>query len=109
MHQRKHTMSTTWKTKYGPRRVRHDPPTLEEAIFAARGLTDDVQEQVEIAAGLMEVAAEEVRAALAKTPQGKHATVAFTHRGGSERAVVVERKPSRRGLPGKPLTKRSFG
>src|SRR6266850_1458852 len=27
------TMSTTWKTKYGPRRVRHDPPTLEEAIF----------------------------------------------------------------------------
>ena len=103
-------MSTTWKTKYGPRRVRHDPPTLEEAIFAARGLTDDVQEQVEIAAGLMEVAAEEVRAALAKTPpQRKQATVAFTNRGGSERAVVVERKPSRRGLPGKPVTKRSFG
>ena len=43
-------MSTTWKTKYGPRRVRNDPPTLEEAIFAARGLTEDVQEQVEIAA-----------------------------------------------------------
>ena len=31
-------MSTTWNTKYGPRRVRHDPPTLEEAIFAARGI-----------------------------------------------------------------------
>jgi hypothetical protein len=54
-------MSTTWNTKYGPRRVRHDPPTLEEAIFAARGLTDDVDEQIAIAAGLMEVPPEEVR------------------------------------------------
>ena len=39
-------MRTTWNTKYGPRRVRHDPPTLEEAIAAARDLTDDVEEQV---------------------------------------------------------------
>ncbi len=59
-------MSTTWKTKYGLRRVRHDPPTLEEAIFAARGLTDDVQEQVAIAAWLMELPPDEVRAALMK-------------------------------------------
>ena len=50
-------MSTTWKTKYGPRRVRHDPPTLDEAIFAARGLTDDIEQQIDIAAGLMEVSA----------------------------------------------------
>ena len=28
-------MSSVWKTKYGPRRVRHDPPTVEEAIVAA--------------------------------------------------------------------------
>ena len=42
MNTAKAEMRTTWKTKYGPRRVRHDPPTLEEAIFAARGLTDDV-------------------------------------------------------------------
>ncbi len=28
-------MSGDWNTKYGTRRVRHDPPTLEEAIFAA--------------------------------------------------------------------------
>ena len=40
----------TWKTKYGSRRVRHDPPTLEEAIIAAQGLTDSVSAQVEIAA-----------------------------------------------------------
>src|SRR5579871_5268842 len=64
----KTTANKAWNTKYGPRRVRHDPPTLEEAIFAARGLTDDIEAQVEIAAGLMEVEPEEVRAALKKTP-----------------------------------------
>lgn len=103
-------MTTTWKTKYGPRRVRHDPPTLEEAIFAARGLTDDVQEQVSIAAGLMELPVEEVSAALAKTPVSRKPapTLAFTSRGGAERAVIVERKTPRRILPGRPAG-RSFG
>ena len=48
-------MSTTWDTKYGKRRVRHDPPTLEEAIAAARDLTDDLEQQAEIAAGLMDL------------------------------------------------------
>jgi hypothetical protein len=104
-------MSTTWKTKYGPRRVRHDPPTLEEAIFAARGLTDDVEAQVEIAAGLMEAEPEAVRAALKKTPAPRksNATLAFTSRGGAERSVVVERKPPRRMMPGRTLTGRSLG
>ena len=104
-------MSTTWNTKYGPRRVRHDPPTLEEAIFAARGLTDDVHEQVEIAAGLMELPPDEVRAALARIPPPRKtaATLAFTNRGGTERAVVVERKTPRRVLPGRPVNGRSFG
>lgn len=103
-------MSTTWKTKYGPRRVRHDPPTLEEAIFAARGLTDDLQEQVEIAAGLMELPLEEVRTALMKSPPPRKptATVAFTSRGGTHRSVVVERKTPRRMIGG-PQTGRSFG
>ena len=92
-------MSTSWDTKYGRRRVRHDPPTLEEAIFAARGLTDDVDQQAEIAAGLMDLPLEEVRAALLKTPAPRKpsATVAFTGgRSGAPRAVVVERKPTRR-------------
>ena len=102
-------MSTVWKTKYGPRRVRQDPPTLEEAIFAARGLTDDVQQQVEIAAGLMEVPADEVRAAIARTrAPRKQPNVAFTNRGGTERSVVVERKTTRRTLSGRPAG-RSFG
>src|ERR1700744_3110790 len=46
-------MSEDWNTKYGPRRVRGDPPTLEEAIFAAVGITDDQNAQAEIAASLM--------------------------------------------------------
>ena len=77
-------MSTIWKTKYGPRRVRHDPPTLDEAIFAARGLTDDVEEQVAIAAGLMELPLEDVRAVVKKTPTPRKpaATVAFTSAAG---------------------------
>lgn len=93
-------MSTTWNTKYGPRRVRHDPPTLEEAIAAARDLTDDVEEQVAFAAGLMEAEADEVRATLKKLPPSRKpaATLAFTSRGGTERSVVVERK-TRRILP----------
>lgn len=103
-------MSTTWKTKYGLRRVRHDPPTLEDAIFAARGLSDDEQEQVAIAASLMELPPEDVRAALAKSPPArKPATTVFTNRGGTHRSVVVERKTPRRALPGRPVTGRSFG
>jgi hypothetical protein len=101
-------MSTTWNTKYGPRRVRQDPPTLEEAIFAARGLTDDIEQQVEIAASLMEVSADEVRTALKKSPPPrKQASVAFTSRGGTERSVVVERKTPRR-VVSRPAD-RSFG
>jgi hypothetical protein len=104
------TTSATWNTKYGPRRVRHDPPTLDEAIFAARGLTDDVEEQVEIAAGLMELPLDEVRAVLKKSPPPRKptATVAFTNRGGMHRSVVVEHKPSRR-LANRPAGGRLLG
>ena len=45
-------MSEDWNTKYGTRRVRRDPPTLDEAIFAAVGITDDPEAQAEIAAAL---------------------------------------------------------
>jgi hypothetical protein len=96
-------MSTIWDTKYGKRRVRHDPPTIEEAISAARDLTDDLEQQAEIAAGLMDRPLDEVRAVLAKTPTPRKsaATVAFTGgRTGAPRAVVVERKPSRRIMTG---------
>jgi hypothetical protein len=43
-----------------PIRIRCEPPTLEEAAAAALGLSDDLQQQVEIAAGLMGVPQDEV-------------------------------------------------
>jgi hypothetical protein len=90
--------SDVWITKFGPRRVRHDPPTLAEAIAAARGLTDDPQQQVEIAAALMDLPQEQVRTEVlkAKTPRREINQVAFVGRPGAPRTVVVERKPSRR-------------
>jgi hypothetical protein len=82
-------MSKVWHTKYGSRRVRVEPPTLDEAVFAARGLTDDPDEQAEIAASLM--------VAVLKASQRKDVNrVTFTKRGNTERAVIVERKVTRR-------------
>ena len=61
-------MSEDWNTKYGTRRVRRDPPTLEEAIFAAIGITDDQEAQAEIAASLMGLPIESVTAPM-KAPR----------------------------------------
>jgi hypothetical protein len=96
-------MSEVWKTKYGPRRVRRDPPTVAEAVAAARGLTDDVQEQIEIAASLMDLPPDQVRPEVLKaaTPRKDVNTVAFVGRAGAPRTVVVERVPSRRPVAGK--------
>jgi hypothetical protein len=96
-------MSEVWKTKYGPRRVRRDPPTVTEAVAAARGLTDDVQEQIEIAASLMDLPPDQVRPEVLKaaSPRKEANTVAFVGRAGAPRTVVVERVPSRRPLAGK--------
>lgn len=95
-------MSTVWNTKYGTRRVRYDPPTLKEAIAAARGLTDDLQHQAEIAAALMELPVEEVRAELMKLAPPRNSTQIVTSNGreGAARTVIVERKPSRRSVAG---------
>lgn len=99
-------MRPTWNTKYGPRRVRFDPPTLEEAIAAATGLTDDMQEQVDIAASLMDLPPDQVRTAVmrAKPARKEKTTIAFTSSRNGPRAVVVERKTPRR-----PGQVRTFG
>jgi hypothetical protein len=90
-------MTKAWNTKYGPRRVKYDPPTLREAIFAATGLTDQLQEQVEIAAALMGLPEDRVRAELMKS---RHSTVRLMPVNsidrGAQRAVVVERRVIRR-------------
>ena len=91
-------MSEAWNTKYGPRRVRHDPPTLQEAIFAAKGLTDSLQAQAEIAASLMGLPVETVRPEVLKSAHDRGRptrTIAPAARG-TRRAVVVEHRASRR-------------
>ena len=89
-------MSEVWNTKYGTRRVRFDPPTLKEAIFAARGLTGELQLQAEIAASLMDLPVQAVRAELLKTaPPRNSAQIVTNGREGTARTVIVERKRSR--------------
>jgi hypothetical protein len=88
-----------WKTKYGPRRVREEAPTLVEAIAAAQGLADDLDSQVEIAASLIGLPHDQVRAELLKAaPLRKEAvqSVVFAGPASAPRTIVVERKPSRR-------------
>ncbi|ACK51091.1 conserved hypothetical protein [Methylocella silvestris BL2] len=104
-------MSVVWNTKYGSRKVRHDPPTLKEAILAAQGLTDQLLEQVEIAAALMDLPVAEVRAELLKSAPPRKAEQIVTSSGRVPRTVVVERKTSRRIPAGaaRPLVSRSSG
>jgi len=35
-------MSEVWDTKDGRRRVRRDPPTIDDAALAAQGLSEDL-------------------------------------------------------------------
>jgi len=91
-------MSEDWKTKYGTRRVRRDPPTLDEAIFAAVGITDDQKAQAEIAASLMGLPIESVLAEVKKVARttARSTTRVIAGEQGAQRSVVVERRVVRR-------------
>jgi hypothetical protein len=92
-------MSEDWNTKYGTRRVRRDPPTLDEAIFAAIGITDDQQAQAEIAASLMGLPLEDVQAEVKKAGRvtaGRATTRVIAGEQGAQRSVVVERRVLRK-------------
>ncbi len=91
--------SKTWKTKHGARRVRQEDPTLSEAIAAARDLSDEVDAQVEIAASLMGLPQDQVRAALlrqAPAPKEPVQPIAFSRPVSAQRTVVVEYKRASR-------------
>jgi hypothetical protein len=82
-------------TQRRPPRVRHEPPTIGEALAAARCIADDNEQQVEIAAVLIGLPAEQVR-------QWQSAQHAHSRKRLAEpRAVrqgatfTVERKPRR--------------
>jgi hypothetical protein len=79
-------------------RTRYEPPTLDEAVFAAQGMSDVISEQVEIVAMLMGVSQEEAsRSVMQRSrPQRTIARTVLSRRTGTERTVVVERKPTRR-------------
>jgi len=64
-------MTDVWDTKDGRRRVRRDPPSVEEAVQAAQGLTDEMAEQIEIVASLMELSTDEARGAVLRLGQRK--------------------------------------
>jgi hypothetical protein len=88
-------VSEVWETKDGLRRVRRDPPTVDDAVLAAQGLTEDLEGQIEIVAALMSVTAEEARRAVLQTRR-PDSLLTIAGRGGVARAVVVERKSPRR-------------
>ena len=67
-------MSEIWDTKDGRRRVRRDPPTVDDAVLAAQGLTDDLEGQIDIVVSLMPVSAEEARRAILKMRRSRDDT-----------------------------------
>ena len=95
---------STWKTKWGMRRVRRESPTIEEALIAAETLADDPAQRAEIAAELMGVPVEEVQTLATKQAartRGRASLVA-----GRTRAVVVEYKRPRTIRPTINLTRK---
>ena len=86
-------MSTTWKTKWGARRVRKEPPTLDEALIAAEAIAPDVDSRAEIASQLMGVPVDEVRTLLARQQAQTRGRATLVN--GRSRAVVVEYKRPR--------------
>lgn len=93
-----------------PIRVRREPPTVIEAVTAAQDLSDDLEQQVEIAAGLIGLAPDEVRPHVLAAVRAKPERVPeriFSQAGPSRapRAVIVERRTrppvivERRGRP----------
>jgi hypothetical protein len=98
-------VSDVWDTKDGRRRVRRDPPTIDDAVLAAQGLTEEVGEQAEIVASLMQVSPEEAKGAVLRMGQRKDVDrITITARPArpgqinAARAVVVERRTPRRSL-----------
>ena len=73
-------------------RVKNEPPTLEEAMLAAAGMSDEISQQLEIAASLlgMQLDTDTIKALNAAKPRGN--VVDISTRGGASRTVVVEKK-----------------
>ena len=77
----------------GPPRVRHEPATIEDAVHAARGLSSELDHQVEIVAGLIGMTEDEARDHILRQPPERPQRGASVIVGTS--VVVVERRPAR--------------
>jgi hypothetical protein len=91
-------MGVVWETQWGRRRVAECPPDVVEALTAASGLTDNLDEQIELAASLIGLPVEEVRAVAVTLvpPRKPERTVSVTGRNGASKIVVVERTTRRK-------------
>lgn len=96
-----------------PIRVRREPPTIVEAVTAAQDLAEDVEQQVEIAAGLIGLPLDEVRphvlaAARVKPERQLERIISTGTPNRPPRTVIVERRTrppvivERRGRPLEP-------
>ena len=94
-------VTQSWNTKYGLRRVRNEAPTLAEAVAAAQGLSNEIDEQAEIASLLIGLPIDQVRAELLKVETrgiGVVRSVLFAGPASAPRTVLVERKRARRSV-----------
>ncbi len=89
-------MGTAAKSTQQKLKPRFEPPTLEDALYAAEGLTDDRDQQLELAAELMRVPVEEVRVAAAPLLKAAASRLAVDTGRGVSRQVVVEYKNARK-------------
>jgi hypothetical protein len=89
------------QNRYNQRVTRFEPPSLEEAVTAAQGLTDDIESQVEIASQLMGMTEDEVRpmvlkfAAKPRLPERAPITDRVLNRSEGAKVIVVERRRPR--------------
>jgi hypothetical protein len=99
-----------------PVRVRQEPPTVAEAVAAAQALTPDLEQQVDITAGLMGLTPDEARpfvlAAPPLNPQRSATQGGYAGAEGGRRSagpvVVVERRSrlaGQEGRSGRPLAR----
>ena len=79
--------------------IRFDPPSLEEAIFAAQGLSDIIDDQAAIAASLMGLPEAEVKTAILEArparPQIIRRSSVQVQTTARRTPVVVERRAPR--------------
>jgi hypothetical protein len=86
----------TIPAEWSRRKTRYDPPALDEAIAAAQGLTDRIEDQIEIAAQLMGLPEEEVRGPILRTARARSERAPSPRSPGRRvQVVVVERRKPR--------------